>query len=81
MYPEIQNETEAVKLAVLPHVSGAFGEGFAGSNNAGLGLFFTKEICWRSGGSFWIVSNDALLGIQDADAYLPQVALGISAGF
>jgi hypothetical protein len=68
MYPEIGNSRESLKLAVLPHVSGAFErDTFSGSENAGLGLFFTKEICWRSGGSFWIVSNDALMGVDKND--------------
>ena len=61
-YPEIKNEFEALKLAVLPHVSGAFAGGmYSASENAGLGLFFVKEICWRSNGSFWLVSRQALL--------------------
>jgi hypothetical protein len=54
---------------VLPHVSGAFNRAaYSGSDNAGLGLFFTKEICWRSGGSFWLISGNAVMGIQDNDA-------------
>jgi len=68
MYPEITSDKEALKLAVLPHVSGAFHRAaYSAPDNAGLGLFFTKEICWRSGGSFWIASGDALLGIRELD--------------
>lgn len=63
-YPELKNHLESLKQAVLPHVSGAFGTGmYSTSENAGLGLFFSKEICWRAGGSFWIASHDALLGV------------------
>jgi hypothetical protein len=29
-----------------------------------LGLFFSREIAWRSGGSFWLGSGDALLGVR-----------------
>jgi hypothetical protein len=68
-YPEIQNDLEALKLAVLPHVSGAFPVGaYSASENAGLGLFFVKEICWRSDGSFWLVSGRYLLGVKEHDA-------------
>ena len=68
MYPEVKSDQEALKLAVLPHVSGAFDRSsYSGSDNAGLGLFFTKEICWRSGGSFWLASGDAVMGIRNND--------------
>ncbi|MBN2594273.1 MAG: hypothetical protein JXA81_12265 [Sedimentisphaerales bacterium] len=68
-YPELKNDLEGLKLALLPHVSGAFRHGmYSASENAGLGLFFTKEICWRSGGSFWIASNRALIGVTDNEA-------------
>lgn len=68
-YPELHTDLESLKLAVLPHVSGAFTQGtYSASDNAGLGLFFSKEICWRAGGSFWLVSKGALLGVQDEDA-------------
>lgn len=68
-YPELENDLEGLKLAVLPHVSGAFAGGmYSASENAGLGLFFVKEICWRSDGSFWLVSKRALLGVQGYDA-------------
>jgi anti-sigma regulatory factor (Ser/Thr protein kinase) len=67
-YPEAATHMEAVKLALLPHVSGAFDRGtYSASDNAGLGLFFTKEISWRCGGAFWIVSGDALVGVRDDD--------------
>jgi len=65
-YPELGNDLEGLKLALLPHVSGAFRHGmYSASENAGLGLFFTKEICWRAGGAFWVASNQALIGVTD----------------
>jgi len=68
-YPEISGNLEALKLALLPHVSGAMPHGpYHSSENAGLGLFISKEICWRSQGSFWIVSRDALIGVNHDDA-------------
>jgi len=67
-YPELKTDLEALKLAVLPHVSGAFQQGvYSGSENAGLGLFFGKEICWRAGGSFWLASQNSLLGVTESD--------------
>jgi hypothetical protein len=67
-YPELKTDLESLKLAVLPHVSGAFQQGvYSGSENAGLGLFFGKEICWRAGGSFWLASQNALLGVTGID--------------
>lgn len=61
-HPELRNDLEALKAAVLPHVSGAFPSGtYSASENAGLGLFFTKEIAWRSSGTFFLVSGDHML--------------------
>jgi anti-anti-sigma regulatory factor len=65
LYPEIRNDDEALRLAILPHVSSAQSTGWSiGSENAGLGLFYSKEIAWRTGGSFWIASGKALLGVE-----------------
>lgn len=68
-YPELRSDIEAAKLAVLPHASGApIAQGmYASSDNAGLGLFFCKEITWRAGGAFWLVSSTSLLGVQGDD--------------
>jgi len=68
-YPELRSDMEAAKLAVLPHSSGALADlgPYASLENAGLGLFFCKEIAWRAGGSFWLVSAKALLGVQGDD--------------
>ena len=69
-YPEITNDLTALKFALLPHVSGTFRPyAYASmSDNAGLGLFFIKEIATRSGGGFFLGSGDALVdlwGSQD----------------
>ncbi len=77
-YPEIRSDLEAAKLAILPHSSGArelpLREEFrdeAGPNsspdNAGLGLFYCKEIAWRARGAFWLASQGALLGVSSDD--------------
>jgi hypothetical protein len=73
-YPELRTDMESLRLAVLPHVSGAQAAGpYGGSENAGLGLFFSREIAWRAGGSLWLASQTALLGIRgDREAIWEQ---------
>lgn len=64
-YPEIDNSLKAIKLATLPHVSRTFGPSVYSTmrDNAGLGLFFIKQIASLSGGSFFLGSKDALIDI------------------
>lgn len=64
-YPEIDNDLQALKFASLPHVSRTFGPSVytAMKDNAGLGLFFIKEIASLSGGSFFLGSKKALIDI------------------
>lgn len=64
-YPEINSDQKAVRFALLPHVSGTFAAGAYNSmmNNAGLGLFFIKEIATRSGGGFFLGSGDMLVDV------------------
>jgi len=65
-HPELMSDEEALRAAILPHVSKAFaGEVSSTSENAGLGLFFTKEIAWRVGGGFFLVSGDRVLSEHD----------------
>lgn len=61
-YPEINEDRLALKFAMMPHVSGTFTQAAYGSmlNNAGLGLFFVKEIATRSAGGFFLGSNSML---------------------
>jgi hypothetical protein len=58
-YMDIINDFGAVRWAVQPHVSGTFAAGAYQSmaNNAGLGLFFIKEIVSRGCGSFFLASG------------------------
>jgi hypothetical protein len=58
-YPEVKTDFAAVRWAVLPHVSGTFAPGAYQSmaDNAGLGLFFIKEIVSRGCGSFFLASG------------------------
>ncbi len=65
-YPELNSDLAALKFALLPHVSGTFGMGEYGSmqNNAGLGLFFIREIATRAGGGFFLGSGKALVDLR-----------------
>ena len=64
-YPEIDTDLKALKLATLPHVSRTFGPAVytAMRDNAGLGLFFIKQIVSLSGGRFFLGSKDALINL------------------
>lgn len=64
-YPEIDTDLRAMKLATLPHVSRTFKPGgyTSMSDNAGLGLFFIKQIASLSSGSFFLGSHKALVDI------------------
>ena len=64
-YPEIDSNLNALKFATLPHVSGTFGPSIYGSmgDNAGLGLFFIKQIASLSSGGFFLGSKDDLIDI------------------
>lgn len=64
-YKEITSDHKAVRFALLPHVSGTFSSGAYGNmrDNAGLGLFFIKEIASRSCGGFFLGSGNTLVDI------------------
>jgi uncharacterized protein DUF4325 len=64
-YPGVKDDTRAVRLAALPHVSGTFPPAAYGGmqENAGLGLFFIRQIAFRSGGHFFLASGTALADV------------------
>ncbi len=64
-YPEINSCHKAVRFALNPHVSGTFRSGAYHSmrDNAGLGLFFIREIASRSSGGFFLASGDVMADI------------------
>lgn len=64
-YPEIDTDLRAIKLATLPHVSRTFKPGgyTRMHDNAGLGLFFIRQIASLSGGSFFLGSSKGLVDI------------------
>lgn len=65
-YQEIGDDYKAVKFALQPHVSGTFQRGAYESmaSNAGLGLFFIKEIAARSSGGLFLGSGSMLADIR-----------------
>lgn len=64
-YPEIDSDQKAVRFAMLPHVSGTFQRGAYQNmrDNAGLGLFFIKEIASRAHGGFFLGSGRLLADV------------------
>lgn len=64
-YKEINSDQKAVRFAMQPHVSGTFHSGAYGNmrDNAGLGLFFIKEIASRASGGFFLGSGDMLADV------------------
>ncbi len=64
-YPEISTDQKAVRFALQPHVSGTFESGAYHSmrDNAGLGLFFIKEIASRANGGFFLGSGSMLADV------------------
>ncbi|MDO1527906.1 hypothetical protein QMK61_03590 [Fulvimonas sp. R45] len=64
-YPEINSDQKAVRFAMQPHVSGTFHEGMYQSmkDNAGLGLFFIREIASRAYGGFFLGSGSMLADV------------------
>ena len=73
-YREIKDDYKAVKFALQPHVSGTFAHGAYESmaSNAGLGLFFIREIAARSGGGFFLGSGSMLAAIRGGENGVPQ---------
>lgn len=64
-YREIKDDIKAVKFAMQPHISGTFQRGAYESmaSNAGLGLFFIREIVTRSSGGLFLASGAMLANL------------------
>ena len=64
-YPDLSTHLAGLKFALLPHVSGTFGKAAytTMSDNAGLGLFFIKEIATRAAGGFFLASGESLIDL------------------
>lgn len=64
-YPEIDNDLKALKFATQPHISGTFTAGVYDNmqDNAGLGLFFIKQITSLASGRFFLASGGTMVSI------------------
>lgn len=64
-YPEISSDIQAIKFATQPHVSGTFQAHTynAMNDNAGLGLFFIKQITSLASGRFFLGSGNSIISI------------------
>lgn len=64
-YREINTDQKAVRFAMQPHVSGTFHSGAYGSmrDNAGLGLFFIREIASKASGGLFLGSGSMLADV------------------
>jgi hypothetical protein len=65
---EIETDLSALKLALMPGVSGRMYKGVRRNKhdiwqNTGYGLYMTSRLA-TSGGSFWLMSGDSALGIS-----------------
>lgn len=70
-YPDLENDVEAIRLALKPQVSGTFGNGgsnpYGVKNNAGVGLYFSSNIVRRLHAEMYIVSGNGLVHISPTD--------------
>lgn len=64
-YGDLPDHLSALKFSLMPHVSGTFGQQMYGSmqNNAGLGLFFVKEIATRACGGLFLASGNSMINL------------------
>jgi hypothetical protein len=58
-FPELDDDTEALGLAMQPGVTGAVAGPYGTPDNAGAGLYITRCISKGTGGYFFLMSGDA----------------------
>lgn len=69
--PSVASAEEALTLALLPHVSGAFARGaYPSYTNAGLGLYYVSEFAKKTAGRFLISSHGASLLLKGDPEHL-----------
>lgn len=68
-YPGIENDCEAIKLAIKPQVSGTFRstDPYTSKNNAGVGLYISTSIARRLKADMHILSGNGLLHLSPRD--------------
>jgi anti-sigma regulatory factor (Ser/Thr protein kinase) len=66
-YPGLENDVEAILLALKPQVSGTFNgaaQSYAAKNNAGVGLYLSSRIVRRLHADMYIISGNGLVHIS-----------------
>lgn len=66
-YPNLATDSEAILQAIEPQISGTFGKpktGYETKNNAGVGLFFSRNIAQRLNADMFIVSGNGFVHIS-----------------
>ena len=69
-YPGLEDDVEAILLALKPQVSGTFngsGQTYAAKNNAGVGLYLSSSIAKRLHAHMLIVSGNGLVHISPTE--------------
>lgn len=78
-YGRLDRDVSYVRLAMLPHVSGTFDNSAYSTmkDNAGLGLFFIKEIASRSGGALYLASRKGMVDIwMNPEGFIRKLYMG-----
>jgi len=69
-YSGLENDVEAILLALKPQVSGTFngiGQTYAVKNNAGVGLYLSSNIVKRLHADMYIISGNGLVHVSPTD--------------
>ncbi|WP_081313233.1 STAS-like domain-containing protein [Acinetobacter johnsonii] len=68
-YPGLDNDEEAIRLAIQPEKSGTFAktDPYQAKNNAGMGLYLSSNIIRKLKGEMYIISGNGLVHISPRD--------------
>ena len=69
-YTGLENDVEAILLALRPQVSGTFngsGQAYEAKNNAGVGLYLSSNIVRRLHADMYIISGNGLVHVSPMD--------------
>ncbi len=68
-YPAVEDDLEALRMAIKPQISGTFGKlnSYSGKNNAGVGLYISTNIVQKLGSEMYLVSGQGLLHVSPRD--------------
>ncbi|HEX8632855.1 MAG TPA: ATP-binding protein [Pyrinomonadaceae bacterium] len=75
-YAGLEDDVEAILLALKPQVSGTFndsGQMYAAKNNAGVGLYFSSSIVRRLHANMYIVSGNGLVHVSPTEVTRKQL--------